>query len=91
MSQVCKKQLSPRHGFEFSETPTVRGNIHGGSVVRHYPDHYGPILDCVFEMADDISNGNGVSVESAIETVLKDEGWRLLPKHKKMIVKKLST
>lgn len=91
MSQLCKRQLSPRHGFSFSEVPTVRGNRHGGSVVFHYPDTYGSILDCVYEMADDISNGNGVPVETAIESVLHDEGWRLLPKHKKMIVKKLST
>jgi hypothetical protein len=82
--------VSPRHGFKFTEVPTVKGSMYGGSCVAHYPDSYGCILDCVFEMADDISTGNGVPVSKAIEQVLKDERWRLLPKHCKMIERRLA-
>lgn len=80
---------SPRHGLPFAEVPTVRGSMYGGSNVAHYPESYGPILDCVYEMADDISTGNGITPEAAIEQVLRDERWRLLPKHKNMIATKL--
>lgn len=80
---------SPRHGFKFNRVPTVRGSMYGGSIVRHYPDSYALILDCVFEMADDISNGNGVSAAEAIEIVCRDEDWRLLPTHKREIIRRL--
>lgn len=78
--------LSPRHGIQFDAVPTRRGSVYGGSVIVHHWDWYGSILDCVFEMSADISAGNGVSSAQAIEQVLKDEGWTLLPKHKKMLV-----
>lgn len=81
---------SPRHGFEFSEVPTVRGSIYGGSIVFHYPEYYGPILDCVFEMADQISTSNGIGAEAAIDMVLRDEGWRIIPRHRKQIIARLS-
>lgn len=89
MTAHVGKQKSPRHGFEFSEVPTVRGSMYGGSVVVHHADSYGAILDSVFEMASDIADANGVTHESAICQVLKDEGWRLTPKHKAMILEKL--
>lgn len=80
---------SPRHGFEFDRVPTVRGSIRGGSVVAHYAESYGPILDCVFEMASDISSANGWPPEDAVAHVLRDEGWRLLPTHRAAIVARL--
>lgn len=85
------KHKSPRHGFLFDRVPTVRGSMYGGSIVRHHPESYGPILDCVFEMADDIATSNGVTPAAAIEQVLKDEGWRVLPTHKKEILKRLES
>jgi hypothetical protein len=90
MPERCTPRTSPRHGFAFDQVPTVKGSMYGGSIVRHFPDSYGAILDCVYEMADDISNGNGVSIERAIDQVLKDEGWRILPRHRAEIVRRLS-
>jgi len=81
---------SPRHGIEFDRVPTVKASIRGGSKVKHRAGEYGPILDCVLEMADDISTGNGVSVESAVSQVLADEGWRILPTHRAAIVARLT-
>lgn len=80
---------SPRHGFEFDRVPTVRGSMFGGSIVRHYAESYGPILDCVFEMADDIASANGCTADAAVSQVLRDERWRLLPTHRAAIVARL--
>jgi len=90
MAQKFWKQASPRHGFVFDEVPTVRGSMYGGSIVKHYPECYGPILDCVFEMTDDIATSNGVTHDAAIGQVLKDEGWRVLPKHRRQIIERLA-
>ena len=76
---------SPRHGFVFTKVPTRRGSVWGGSVVVHYEESYSLILDCVYEMADQIATGNGWSVDKAIDQVLKDEDWKLLPKHRTAI------
>lgn len=89
MAEFVGKHESKRHGFKFDHVPTRRGSMYGGSVIVHYPDSYGAILDCVYEMADDISNGNGVSVESAIASVLRDQDWTVLPRHQRMIADKL--
>lgn len=80
--RVYRINESPRHGFKFKEVPTRRGSVFGGSVVVHYEDSYASILDCVYEMADQVATGNGWSVERAIDQVLRDEGWTLLPSHK---------
>jgi hypothetical protein len=87
--KVYNINKSPRHGFVFKEVPTVRGSQYGGSVVAHFEHSYACILDCVYEMADQIATGNGWSVDKAISQVLKDEGWRLLPKHRKNIALRL--
>jgi hypothetical protein len=89
MSESCTKQASARHGFVFSSTPTIRGSFYGGSVTLYDPQSYGAILDCVFEMADQVSSGNGVTPQQAIRKVLKDEGWRLIPQHEKEIERRL--
>lgn len=80
--RVYRINESPRHGFKFMEVPTRRGSAYGGSVVVHYEESYSLILDCVYEMADQVATANGWSVERAIDQVLKDEGWTLLPSHK---------
>lgn len=97
MTRAVRKTVSPRHGFAFDLVPTIRGAVWGGGDV--YPngcyasrpsDDYGLVLDTVFEMTDQVSSGNGVTPAAAIETVLRDEGWRILPRHKAEIVKRLS-
>lgn len=90
MAEKVTKQTSPRNGFVFSEVPTVRGSMYGGSAIAHSPKNYGPILDCVYEMADMISTGNGVPASQAIDMVLRDEAWRILPKHRQMIIDRLT-
>lgn len=94
MSQVVASRrdpyVSPRHGFTFTEVPTVRGSTYGGSCVFHYPDSYGAILDSTFEMADAVASANGIAAAAAMDQVLKDEGWRLLPKHRKVIEARLA-
>lgn len=81
---------SPRHGFAFNEVPTRRGSPWGGSVVVHYEEAYASILDCVYEMADQVATSNGIHVDAAITQVLKDEGWTLLPQHRKMICNRIA-
>lgn len=51
--------------------------------------NYGRILDCVFEMADEMAHANGIAVMNAIEQVLKTEAWHILPMHKDMIERRL--
>lgn len=86
MAVSILKTASPRHGIVFADIPTIRGSMYGGSVVLYTAEQYGAILDCVLEMADAIASGNGVSVEAAIGRVTRDEKWRILPKHRKIIV-----
>lgn len=87
---VYKTLKSPRHGFAFDRIPSVRGSIHGGSVTRYHESTYAAILDCVYEMADQIASGNGVTHSAAINQVLKDEQWTILPTHKAAILVRLS-
>lgn len=75
--------LSSRHGFPYTSVPSVRGQA------LRQPAEYGAILDCVYEMADAISNGNGIPADQAVDQVCRDEGWRLLPIHKQLIVQRL--
>jgi len=90
MSVLIHPRTSPRHGFPFEHLPTIKGNKYGGSITRHEAENYGPILDCVYEMADQIATSNGVPYEVAITQVCEDENWRLLPRHAKMILARLS-
>ena len=90
MAEKIAQRVSPRHSFAFNEVPTVRGSVWGGSIIRHYPDSYAGILDCVYEMADMIACSNDWDYNKSIDTVLKDEGWTLIPKHRQMILDRLS-
>jgi hypothetical protein len=88
--RAISKSFSKRNKIPYASIPTRRGSIAGGSVVVHYPERYGEVLDCFYEMTDMIASGNGVSIDSAMATVLKDEGWKVLPTHKKLIKKMLA-
>ena len=85
MSQRIIPTQSPRNAIPYRAIPTRRGSIYGGSITPYSWQEYGVILDCVYEMADDIGTGNGVTPFQAIVTVLHDEGWRVLPTHQKAI------
>ena len=90
MTQPCHKQASPRHGFVFDKVPTVKGSMYGGSITIYKSPHsYGCVLDCVFEMALDVSCANGISAEMAVGEVVQLEGWRILPTHKKRIIQRI--
>jgi hypothetical protein len=52
---------------------------------------YGPMLDSVLEMAEDLMGGNGISAERAVNQVILDENWSILPTHRKLIVELLET
>lgn len=82
---------SPRHGFKCDKRPTRSYPPWGGSRPVHGKQDYGPILDCVYEMADDISTSNGVSPEAAIDSVLRSEGWKILPTHRTQILQRLNS
>ena len=44
------------------------------------------MLDCIYEMTLDLVDANADEPEKAIEQVLSDEGWRILPTHKKAVL-----
>lgn len=90
MPEMTWPDKSPRHGFDFDRVPTVRGSQYGGPVVVHYHESYGPILDSVFEMTCDVADANGEDPKSALQTVLRDEGWRVLPRHQKAILARVN-
>lgn len=90
MAQLCGPHASPRHGFAFNHVPTRRVSTFGGSVTVHYPEEYGAILDCVYEMADQVACSNSVHIDDAIGQVLKDEKWTLLPTHRTLIKNRLA-
>jgi hypothetical protein len=87
MPELCIKRKSPRHGIVFDRVPTIKGSIWGGSFAPYCPATYGQILDCVVDMADQIATANAWTYDHAIEKVLADEGWRLLPTHTRKIIK----
>jgi hypothetical protein len=80
--------VSPRYGFRCDKRPKQRASPYAPTVsgVRDY----GAVLDCVYEMAEQVATGNGWSVHKAIGQVLKDEGWTLLPTHKKAILNRIA-
>lgn len=87
MAKYIGKKLTQRNNIPFTKIPVV--TVYG-TVVKRYPEReYSDILDCVYEMADMVSNANGITVESAIEQVLHDEQWNILPVHKKLIAQLL--
>jgi hypothetical protein len=87
MTQTCRKQESPRYRFVFDKVPTMRVNRYGGSCEFYSsPRSYGQVLDCIYEMTLDLVDANADEPEKAIEQVLSDEGWRILPTHKKAVL-----
>lgn len=75
--QISK--TTPRHRIPYGKIPPgIRA------------DDYTAILDCVFEMADDIMTGNGWTADKSVDTVLRDERWRILPMHRKEIIRRLT-
>lgn len=76
---------TPRNTIPFCVVPVnLHNSCYSGSTDSKSSE-YALILDCVFEMADAIATGNGVAIEVAIEQVLKDEGWNVLPQHRRLI------
>ena len=90
MAQMTWPDVSPRHGFKYDRVPTVKGSCWGYQVTPLYHQDYGPVLDSIFEMADDIMTGNGISAAKAVDLACKDERWRILPRHRKAIIARLS-
>jgi len=80
MVYPIKKRNTPRYGIPYNKVPTVTGNVS-----RYYQDDYGYVLDAVYEMVDQVSNGNGVSLENAMLTVQRDYSLYILPSHQTMI------
>lgn len=66
--------LSPRNAIPYNEIPS--------GVTA---EDYGAILDCVYEMADDVATANGIGVWTAIGRVLRYEKWILLECHERLI------
>lgn len=89
MSEYILREHSPRHAFPFNHLPSVRGSMYGGSVTVYSRESYGAILDSVYEMAGDVRDANGITAAAAVDQVCKDEGWRVMPRHKKLILAKL--
>jgi hypothetical protein len=96
MTRAVVPTTSERHGFAFNKVPTIRGPVWGGgdlypndNGVEYVGTDYGRVLDCVYEMTDAVASANGITHEQAIEQVLRDERWRILPTHKQMILNKL--
>lgn len=85
MAKLVGKKHTPRHNLPYNKVPTVRGPVWGNSTLRYTGNDYGYILDAVYEMVDMVATSNGVSLESAMRTVLNDEEWYILPSHQTMI------
>lgn len=81
---------SPRHGFRCDRVPRQRNPVWGGSSPGKGVRDQGPVMDCVYEMAAQIATGNGWPVNQAIEQILKDEGWALLPTQKREICNRIA-
>ena len=91
MAQKIAIQESPRNGIKFDRVPAnvawllshaIGSDAHKRKTILA---DYAATLDCVYEMADGISTGNGVPPLRAIEQVLRDQGWNILPTHKAVI------
>jgi hypothetical protein len=93
LASACK---SPRNCIPFDAYPTVKGSKYGGGGIypnqcstRSREEDYGQVLDSVYEMTGDLADANGIPYSAAIEQVLRDERWRIIPKHKEYIVQRL--
>ena len=90
MALSIGKQHTLRYNLPYNKVPTVTGMVWGGSMSRYTVEDYGCILDAVYEMTDMVSNGNGVSLESAMNTVMVDKALYILPSHRTMIYTSLA-
>ena len=91
MSKFIGKSISPRYSLPYNSVPTQKGSVWGGSFEVYIPSSdYGCVLDSVYEMTDMVASGNGCSFQKALNRVLEDEGYILLPSSKKMILKELA-
>jgi hypothetical protein len=68
------KAISPRFGFCYEDLPPKTFKLYSKK-------EYGMILDCVYEMAEQIATSNGWVVGFAIDQLLNDKGWEVLPAH----------
>ena len=89
MTRYIGKTYSERHAFKYDAIPTYRGSMHSGSIDWFDWFEYGEVLDSAYEMADAIATSNGVPPASALAQVMQDEGWRILPRHRREIVARL--
>lgn len=88
MTQYIGKHISPRHSIPFSYVPAKHASF-AMHAYKSAASVYGPILDCVYAMADMVAESNGVSHDAAISQVLKDEEWSLLAADRAAILAKL--
>lgn len=89
MAEKILLTYSPRHNFPYNQLPTQKASMYGGSITPLSRQSYGLVLDCIYEMTDDVASANGWAFDKAMDQVLKDEGWRILPAHRKMIMERL--
>jgi hypothetical protein len=83
-------RFTPRNKIRYDKAPSQPYTVVDQDTTSvEWPKDYGPILDSVYEMADQIMTGNGVSARQAIEQVIKDERWKILPTHIDMLVRRL--
>jgi hypothetical protein len=80
------KNRSQRNGIEFNKLPdSYRYDYGTAESIRTY----GAILDCTYEMTRDVGDANGIPYSVALATVLVDEGYTVLPTHRKLILERL--
>ncbi len=89
MPEKIGKKVTKRHSLPFDSIPTMKGSVWGYSIRRYTPEDYSAILDSAYEMVDMIAHSNNTTFKDAMAQVLKDEGWYLLPTHKRMILIRL--
>lgn len=89
MARYIGKTYSDRHAFKYDAIPTYRGPMYGGSIDCFEWREYSAVLDSAFEMADAIATSNGTPPASALAQVMQDEGWRILPRHRREILARL--
>lgn len=90
MARHIVPTVTPRHRLPYADIPTHHGRLACGGIERYTRDTYGGILDCVYEMANMVSTSNGIPVSVAIDQVLRDEHWHILPTHRKLIFSQLT-
>lgn len=85
MAFYIGKSYTLRYQLPYNKVPTVKAPFYGSSILRYVNGDYGCILDAVYEMVDMVATGNGVSIENAMNTVMRDESLYILPSHREMI------